>query len=638
MSKLLYNTNGTHSLGDGGYGHGHSPTPDLKAHAVQLQEFLCALFAQADVVHIFARLSDERVEYYKAHPHTLPHQIAGKPTGWSETIQTDDDACDLYDIWMPFRMVSLCTRRAGSTSTKTLPMLHEFNRHGYDIHFCTNPLMGSKRCQRAVILAKHLLIECDHDTLERQRQVLDAYHGSLSALLYTGGKSIHAYVNLTPPLWNPFKAKDWKGLSRLDIDKDEGRANWFDFNQLALHWKKVMAAYGLTVDSKIMDCSALSRLPGFIHSGSGKLSEMLWVNPDAEWNPNVVLNPNSLSDESDVPPEPSLEDEQIHFAEMEDRLRVLEERDWKDEDGGDKAVVGECVLVAPVGASGAKDAREGEGEGGDSVKTNVPCTKSTNSTNPLRDVEFYHSLLKHGLPARHTRRDLHKCVFTVARLLHQDHEWIGTTWQKIIQNAPQNTIESPENAVKDILAEWDSLKSKPYEIWMPDFTGLPDLQEGAEKRLEHTLMGFGCPSPRNASRILCRLVYAAMMKLPLQCREGTYGLKSKDMDDICTSNRQDRKYSTAMGWLLEQGYLQCTNPNYKPREQTKQYRVNVLFVLHALGFREADLVWTKAVSQPASCDLINFGMIPKSEGLESTTVECPVVLQPAEEGMVEQCA
>lgn len=100
-----------------------------------------------------------------------------------------------------------------------------------------NPLDGNGIKDKNVVEYKHILVECDDLELDEQIEILEKIKIPISALVYSGGKSVHALVPVNASSETEYR---------------------FQFNFI----KNILHDAGMDIDKSNINPSRLSRLPG----------------------------------------------------------------------------------------------------------------------------------------------------------------------------------------------------------------------------------------------------------------------------------------------------------------------------------------------------------------------------------------
>lgn len=555
---------------------------DLPAHAEMLKEFFSALFDPRDTAYIYPRLR--------------PHSPLTIRSGLNpDELPTEG------------RVVS---RRPSSMNTKTLARLHELNATGYDIYFCINPLIHPRRCQKGVVLARNILVEMDESDMDTQMEMLERFKSNIVSATYSGGRSLHMIVRLNPPLWNPNR------VGRMMVPwlkEGETSARWPQYVDLANRWISRFGMLGQTIDTRAAkDYARLSRVPGFLHAGTGVVStlEHLDRNMSWDWKNEVDAEYNQDCEPTDEELEERHQMQEAGLSEYDrDRIcgrDVLFPEIVNAQSSNPRPMGGDNGKKEGVnGVSGAEgkalkpSPRLGGTEGLIGLNINTSGT-SVVHTSPQRsfldDIDDYERLIKAGLPGRGTRMKMHKVMFSVARIFNWSEELMESEWREIIDAnpKPKGTDKDVDEAVKSLLGDWRA--NKKYVLYLPDLRGLPDIDGERAKILEARLVGRGCKESRKAARIVAKVILPLIKSLPRQCRLGTVGIQSRALREATHIRGHSRGYKDLWDWMQKVGIVACKNDEYVPKIRTRQYRINIPLVLWLCGFRTEELVWSPVPS------------------------------------------
>lgn len=570
---------------------------DLPAHAEMLKEFFSTPFGPKDTVYIYPRLRPDS-------PLTIRSGLI------PDELPTEG------------RIVS---RKPSSMNTKTLARLHELNAQGYDIYYCVNPLIHHRRCQKAVLMARNILIEMDHSDMATQMEMLERFKPNIVSAVRSGGKSLHMIVKLNPPMWNPSRV-DRKMVPRLK--KGETSAWWPQYVDLANRWIARFGMLGHTIDNRAAkDYARLSRVPGFRHAGTGAVSTLEHLDRTMSWDWK-----NEVDAEANQNCELSAEELDLRCEMLE---AGLSESDRDELCGRDvlfpEIVVSQSSILRQMGGDNGK--KEGvihismaedralepfprlggtEGLIGLNINTSRTSVVRTSSRKSfLDDIEDYEGMIRTGLPGRGTRMKYHKAMFTVARIFNWTEERMETDWRHIIEKNPEGTDKNPDEAVASLLGDWRA--NKGYSLFLPDVRKLPEIDPGKMGALETRLIGMGCNEPRKAARVITRVILPLIKSLPRQCRQGTVGIKSSALREAAHIRGQSREYKDLWGWMQKVGIVTCMNSDYVPESRTRQYGVNIPLTLWLCGYRTEDLEWSPVPNnfwpQLSRLRVINDGVV-----------------------------
>lgn len=543
---------------------------DLKAHAAMLAGFFPALFRERDTVHIFPLLRKDS---------PLTPEIP------------ESECSSVWDTVLPDAEKTF-SRRPGSTTTKTLEELHRLNRMGYDIYFCVNPLACSYRCQKTVRLARNILLEVDDVNLglNGHLDIFRPYKGYVATAVYSGRRSLHMIVRLDPWLWNKacVHPKHAYGL------KETPHA-WPEFVDLADRWIVRFKLDDYIIDPVARDYSHLSRVPGFIHAGTGNPVTFEHVNLNAGWN----WKKDDLDIYKDY--EPSVEEMDEYFAKQEAKHEGMKNGPCRV-----TRAEGDCHgVVAGRTAEGFVDEhRPSTGHGGnpptceDTARTGRKEVRTSTTivvrrTSFLDDIKQFQGLLQHGLPGRGMRMKMHKVAFTVARVFTWTNATLAKKWRQVIQRNPGATDKTVDQAVDAILGDWEA--NADFNVFLPNTASLVDLSKQQMATLTDRLDGMACPDVEKATRIIVKVLLPLVKTLPRQCESGTVNIKSANLRDA-TNIRGNRGYASIWMWMQDAHIVTCTDPSYVEGRRTRQYRVNIPLVIWHAGYKTDQLDWGVAAS------------------------------------------
>lgn len=135
----------------------------------------------------------------------------------------------------------------------------------WNVHIIPNPLDGeehetqigtmSRRCDASVVEWRYCV--CEFDDLEVEKQVALWLNIDLpvAALIYSGGKSIHAWIKVSSP-----KSNDWDAIRSFYVE----------------------SLIPLGIDPACKNPSRLSRMPGVMRTDKNSVQRIIFLNPDAK--------------------------------------------------------------------------------------------------------------------------------------------------------------------------------------------------------------------------------------------------------------------------------------------------------------------------------------------------------------------
>lgn len=546
---------------------------NLAAHAELLSRFFGVLFDPRDTVHIYPLLRD-----------------------CEERLEQSDTESDYLR-----RMGKTVSRRPTSLVTRTLAELHELNRDGYDIFFCINPLNHPRRCQKAVVKARNILIEMDHADLDVQRQLLARFRPCIKTAVYSGGRSLHMIVGIDQPIWNPHR------VGRIAVPKlkrGHTSARWPQYLDLAERWVTRFAVLGQSVDRKAArDYSRLSRVPGFLHVGTGNLSVLEHLDTKSCWDWR------SEHDDEDLP---SMDEESARIEMLEasipdtDRDRI-DGRDVLFPNGNADDIIkprhrGGLTKPATAHAKAVDQIPSPLGQapesGGTSGRVGRVCDSSTtivvqrgSRRSFLDDVRDFQALSLNGLPGRGTRMKLHKIAFTAARVFGWSDDDLSSRWADVIRRNVTATDKTVEESVESILGDWRA--NCGYDLYLPNLTTLPALTETHVGILADRLAYLQCPDIQKSLRIITRVVLPLIQTVPHQCQTGLVNVLSRRLRDAVNCDG-DRTYSAVWTWMQAVGIATCTNASFVAGHRARTYRLNIPLIIWLCGYTTQELDWSVA--------------------------------------------
>ena len=565
--------------------------PRPETHLKMLKAFhRCVLGSRT--AYVFPRLHDELQLYYSEHPRLLPESLHGKALrdAFDAEAPTDPDDpawCYAYPVPSPF------ARKPSWGRLSSLAQLLDFNGLGYDIQVPVNPLTCKIVGQKTVSFCLNILAESDGWDIEGQLLALKPFRNETVSILTSGRRSVHAVFRLEKWISNPHRL-GWK-LARKAQERYRLGKPIREFveavNFLKARLKK--AGFWPDADAMVNHC-VFTRLPGFRHGMTGRISELVYLNPNlSQWissskgyvskelkslwdegrKASVSMADSSVSiSKTDPTDDDSINDSEKMIG-VGDGGRGIPQ-DAKAFPKADTKSVKECAPPVPVNVYKNRS------------KASPPSSSSSEGNhNFLDDWATYRSLKEQGIPKRHKRRRLHMPMFTMATVFGWDEDKLADEWREIVEINPRCIGCGSDEAVRDILAAWAS-RSHHEAIRLPDLAELPDLDERKSRALLGALKKAGCPKPRIATRIVSEMLIPMGRKLPAQSKDGSLGLKSEEMLVKFGSG-----YRVAREGLVAAGLLEVADRSYCRGRQTMKYRINWPRLLIRCGYEAGELRW-----------------------------------------------
>ncbi len=565
--------------------------PDPELHLKMLKAFhRCVLGRRT--AYVFPRLHEDLQGYYSEHPLLLPESLHKKalryPFDADAPVDPDEPPwCEVFAVPSPF------ARKPSWGRLSSLAQLLDFNGLGYDIQVPVNPLTCKIVGQKTVSFCMNILAESDTGNVEDQLLALKPFRNEIVSILTSGRRSIHAIFRLERTIDNPHRL-NWK-LARMAQERHKLGKPIREFVEATNLLKERLNKVGFWPDTLAMpNHCVFTRLPGFRHGKTGKISQLVYLNPNvSQWISSskvyVSKELKSLWGEGRKA-SVSMADSSVSISKTDptddDSINDSEKRIGVGDGGGgipqdaeafpkaDTKSVKECAPPVPVNVYKNRS------------KASPPSSSSSEeSRNFLVDWATYRILKEQGIPKRHKRRRLHMPMFTMATVFGWDEDKLADEWREIVEINPRCIGCGSDEAVRDILAAWAS-RSHHEAIRLPDLTELPDLDERKACALLEALKKAGCPKPRIATRIVSEMLIPMGRKLPAQSKDGSLGLKSEEMLVKFGSG-----YRVAREGLVAAGLLEVTERSYRPGRQTMKYRVNWPRLLILCGYEAGELKW-----------------------------------------------
>ena len=591
----------------------------------QLRDFLSALGEPDQPFHFFPLM---RQEVRKVHIHdsrckdSFPRRMFGQSfrdsidLGWLADSDSDFvQQVQSSDIWSPEWPIStpkaISTKASSKLLHKAIAKLDLYNALGYDIYICPNPLAFGVRSQRTVRQIITIVLEFDRNSLEQQRALLEQLKPVTVAAVYSGGKSIHIFIRLACPIWNDRCPKSFHEICTLrQTGNLTGGIEIQAYDRAVNCWNHELQQAGFEPDQSVLsNFAGLVRVPGFKHCKHDRFSTIQHLDSSARWNHGMIQHPDdwaafltgwnfnevaaSFPIKTGIP---------IHFPRIgvsQDRVKEVPE-----------------VVIAPntppVTAMLHQPEPTERQSGEDLAVLSEPkmphSIKSYDLTRPVKpdldritttfieDLTQFDELRRTGIPARGQRRNLHRVLFTAARIYgwFDDQERIAAEWRAILSIEPSHIGCSVKAAVQDILGEWRAVKRTPYKIWLPDCSMLADLDSSRRDSLLAGLTKLGCPKAIRSSTcsIIMKVLWPVVRNATAFCIKGQAFVQSRRM-----RSAGGNKTGEARNWMRQTNLLCICDHDYVPGGPSKRSFVNVPLIIWMAGFRNEDLDWGRQQKQ-----------------------------------------
>lgn len=526
---------------------------NLPAHAEMLKEFFSILFSPDEKVLMVPGLNKDLFKALCADLGDWPKEVGGR-----ETTYYDKETRSIQ----PRRYLNPFSRSPASASTRNLTALHEINRQGYDIFFAINPMSCRRRCQKTVTMAKHVLIESDKNDINAQLRFLKEHDANIVSAVHSGGKSIHSLVRIAPPRWHMGRVC-WREASRLG--RGDTKATWPEYRLMGDHWIAEAHEHGVEIDTAAAhDHARVSRVPGFLHSKTGRGAEVVLLNPSASWDWKDSMRSSILSIYENQDNDDSfslLNPKTESFCELGETYKDLEE---------------------------TRENRE------PATKHVVRDPEKHGRSKPPKDsfldlLDNFETLRQNGLPGRHVRRSMHRALFETARVFKWTETRMAEEWARVIQRNPAATVETVEGAVEDMLRAFKATDE--IGIYLPNLTRLPEINEDNIGTLRNRLDGLGCKETGKALRIIAKVIFPLLKTSTGKCAMRAVRIKSVALRNAANSRERYRGHKEVWQWMQSSNIVKCTKFKYAPGKASRLYLINIPIILWLLGFTTEELVW-----------------------------------------------
>jgi len=477
----------------------------MSKKAERLMAFLKLLYRENERVFFFPLMHDPVLNEYTATKKPYPAQIG------RICISKYPSSSKWHP---PAKALNPISASVGSrTFHKTFDYLNQINELGYDIYLTPNPLTYKRRVKETVREIRYIVLESDDISIEAQQAFLEMIKPNVRVAVFTGNRSIHCYIPLTHPIRNHecLYANQYKRIQHLPDNSPDIVIP--DFNEVVEGFKMFLSGHNYPYCESLRSFWGLTRCPYFINHKSGVEADVIY-----ESNATNIgyINDFGVSGHE--------------LLEINEVGRVKWER-YKGLEPG--SVYHYCNQVEPMVHSldNSPPQKEPKAE---------RLSQETNDAKPggqfLRDLNAYEELKISGIPKRGVRISLHKVMFTATRLFDWNDDKLGLEWRNIVSINPRNIGFGIDDAVDDLLREWDIEKNRTFRFWTPAQATLPDASTTHKDNVRIKLNAWGCKKARSASNLIIKLLYPTIRKALVPCLRGTVAIQAKEIWKACNGN------------------------------------------------------------------------------------------------------
>ena len=206
-----------------------------------------------------------------------------------------------------------------ATDPRHCEVIDPYNNEPIQQYITVNPVKGSRK-QDNVTHFKYTVVEFDTISLDEQFSILNSIDLPYEALVFTGNKSIHAWVRIDATDINEYKKRTRlivKMFSDFGYNKEKGNG---------------------PDTAVLLDCASLVRAPGIVrvdwsHKGdksAGNIQKAIWAEESKGWDswykedyPKYVIE-SSLDDIETENVEFQVPEKEHHFARQKGRVTASE--------------------------------------------------------------------------------------------------------------------------------------------------------------------------------------------------------------------------------------------------------------------------------------------------------------------------
>ena len=390
--------------------------------------------------YFFPKMREE-IRLLHRHEHmggAFPESLFGRPT----SVRNPKGEIIPTTFFCPYTSCGRGKQGDFPSLRRQMGKLLLLNALGWDVFGCPNPILYRCRIQRTIPAIHNLVAESDEASLVEQEDAIRKMQGIVGAVVFSGNRSFHQYFRLRSPIVNPHVVtpEELDGMKHA-VTLTGGRTvtGWHVVQSMKRAKKLppipvepfryaadllrglILERGGIRLcPSTLFNFSCLSRVPGFIHTGSGGLARLTYVDADAAVYGNSRCEPDDVRyspfwrkelgiPEEDVFP-PKHGDRSDRSASAPSGLEgighyglTIEEKNGTE--AGDRT---DSHAQPPTGNS----------QGGEtSIPVNTKGTtkcRSVPARTFLDDLSDFEEMKSIGIRSRGTRRSFHKLMIKVA--------------------------------------------------------------------------------------------------------------------------------------------------------------------------------------------------------------------------------
>ena len=580
----------------------------------------------------------------------FPELLFGKPT----SIRKPKGEIIPVMFFCPYTSCGRGKRGDFPSLRKQMGKLLLLNAMGWDVYGCANPILYRCRIQRAIPAIHNLLAESDDSSLEEQEETIRMMKSVVGAVVFSGNKSYHQYYRLRAPIRNPHcvtskdldelkptigtangrKATSWDAVQSLKRAARLSTITVEPFKYAAdLLRGLILERGGIQLCSRpLFNFSGLSRVPGFVHAGSGRLSSLDFLDDNAAMHDNGTCEPDDVKYSPYWRKEFGIPDDEV-FPPKHRKMAAPTPSSFDGIDPNDSPRQEEGKVKEEGSETGTGTTpidplpTDGISKGGETLnptgnKGGTPPVFSPGQTF-LEDLADFEKLKVSGIQCQGTRRSLHRVVVNVALIqgwtkqspdgkdIVLDADRIADEWRTVLVLSGNSIRCSVEEGVSQMVG-YVGVKNRGRRdghrrFTLPDCALLPDIDGQRKNALRERILRLVVqengrrPASRSAEKspktsiatgianIVMDILYPKIKALPAQCQVGKLAIPVKDMRAKCPRS----KFAPTREWLYRLNVIKPTQKANHAAGLTRLYWVNIPLVIWLLGFKKGELTWER---------------------------------------------
>ena len=606
--------------------------------------------------YFFPKMRDE-IRLLHRHEHmdgSFPESLFGRPT----SVRNPKGEIIPAMFFCPYTSCGRGKRGDFPSLRHQMGKLLLLNALGWDVYGCPNPILYRCRIQRAIPAVHNLVAESDDASLEEQEKAVRKMHGIVGAVVFSGNRSYHQYFRLRSPIVNPHVVTPdeldgmkhsvtltgGRTVTGWHVVQSMKRANKLPPIPVEPFRYAADLLRGLILErggirlcpSTLFNFSCLSRVPGFVHTGSGGLARLISVDADAAVYGNSLCEPDDVRYSPFWRKELGIPDEEVFPPKHGDRSDRSAATPSSLEDIGhyDPTIEDE---EGPETGNRTDPHAQPPTENSQGGETSIPVNtigttkcRSVPSRTFLDDLSDFEELQTIGIQSRGTRRSIHKLMIKVALIrgwvrhdpngkkITLDANRIADEWRTVLLLSGGSIGCTVEEGCADIIREIGARNrgslNGHVRFGALDCTKLPDLDPERRKNLRERVRRLMSDEARHSglppadrrmrstatgiANVVADVLYPKIRSLPVQCMTGMLAVPAREMRNKCPG----ANYAPIREWLHRLNLMRQTRGASQIAGLTRLYWINAPLIVWLLGFGNDELTWERHVGKREGVD------------------------------------